>query len=119
MGAAPKEHRIEAISGVNQRGEGFIHIRVERNGKEAEVVQCTPAKAREIAQFILEAAEAAETDSFLYQFMKDKVGLDQEQAGRVLVDFREWRQLSGGVRSRTADDPHWRDMKERMAEDKP
>jgi hypothetical protein len=115
----PKEHQIEAISGVNQRGEGFVHIRVTEPGIRDQVVQCTPMKAREIAQFILEAAEAAETDSFLYQFMKDKVGLDQEQAGRVLVDFRAWRQISGGVENRTVDDPHWKEMRERIAEDQP
>jgi hypothetical protein len=114
----PKEHHIEAISGVNPRGEGFVHIRVSEPGVRDQVVQCTPAKAREIAQFIFEAAEAADTDSFLFQFMRNKVGLDPEGAAQVLVDFRAWREISGGVKSRMADDPHWKDMHERIEEDK-
>ncbi len=102
-----KQHRIEAVSGVNIRGEGFVHI-VHITGEERYGAQATPAEARQIAQQIMEAAEAAETDSFIFQFMQTQVGLDVGSAGQVLVDFRKWREISGGVKSRDKDDPHWK-----------
>ena len=109
---------VEAISGVNKRGEGFIHLSMEISGHQRAVLQATPTEARQIGQQIIEAAEAAETDSVLFQFLTDpsKVGLDAARAAAVLLDFRKWRELSGGVRNRDSDDPHWYDMLRRTAD---
>ena len=109
------QYRIEAISGVNQRGEGFVHINYVA-GADRYGCQATPAEARQLAQQIVEAAEAAETDSFIYQFMQNKIGLDPERSGMVLIEFRQWREISGGVKNRGKDDPHWQDaMKKKGA----
>ncbi len=112
---------IEAVSGVNARGEGFVHIALMHRDKRA-VIQATPAEARNISRQIAEAAEAAETDSFLFQFLKDKIGAQVEQVGAVLLEFRAFRELSGGVKNRDQNDPHWQEMdrknKESRTDDK-
>lgn len=111
-------YKIEAVSGVNVREEGFVHITMEvGNGRKA-VLQASTAEAREISRHIAEAAEAAETDAYIVQFFTRRMNLSIEQAGAFLVDFRKWRDLSGGVKSRDKDDPHWQDMMRRNAEGK-
>jgi hypothetical protein len=109
---------VEAVSGVNVRGEGFVHISMEvGNGRKA-VLQANTAEAREISRHIAEAAEAAETDAFLVQFFTRKLNLSIEQAGAFLMDFRAWRDVSGGVKNRGKDDPHWQEMMRRKEEGK-
>lgn len=110
----PKAYNIEAISGLNKRGEGFVHLRIEFSDLPAGVVQATPAKAREIAQFINEAAEAADADAFLYQFLTREIGSDEQRALMVIAQFRKYRELSGGVKARSREDPHFNELKERM-----
>lgn len=47
--------------------------------------------ARHHAQALLEVAEAAETDSFLYKF-SDKVGLEKKEMAFILAEFALFRQ---------------------------
>jgi hypothetical protein len=112
----PKGYQIEAIAGLNPRGEGFIHLRIEYPDQPAGVTQMTPAKAREVAQFINEAAEAAESDAFLYQFLTRQVDSDPGPALQVIAEFRKWRETSGGVKARNREDPHFLEMKRRNEE---
>lgn len=112
----PKGYSIEVIPGTNERGEGFVHLRVEYPDMPAGVTQMTPAKAREVAQIIHEAAEAADTDAFLYQFLTRKVDTNPAAALAVLADFRQWRQTSGGVKARSRADEHFQEMKRRNEE---
>lgn len=56
-----------------------------------EKTQMTPAKAREIAGMLLEAAEAAEADGFVVTFMQTSAGLTPAQAGSLLLQFRDYR----------------------------
>jgi len=51
-------------------------------------------KAREIHGMLGQAIEAAVSDTLIYQFLTTKIGLDNEQASRALLDFRELRQGS-------------------------
>ena len=37
------------------------------------------------------------SDGLLYRFLRDKIGLPDEAAGRALLDFREMRQGSRGT----------------------
>lgn len=115
----PKAYNIEAISGLNKRGEGFVHLRIEFPELPAGVVQATPAKAREIAQFINEAAEAADADAFLYQFLTREIKSDEERALLVIAQFRKYRELSGGVKARSREDPHFNELKARMEAKQP
>ena len=51
-------------------------------------------KAREIRDMLSEAIEAAISDTIIFKFMTDRVGLDEDRAARALIDFRELRQGS-------------------------
>jgi hypothetical protein len=74
-------------SGVNARGEPFVQLLL----RGAVVGQLTPAEARAHAYGVLEAAEAAETDAFLFGWVIQHVGAGQEQAAGLLADFRRFR----------------------------
>jgi hypothetical protein len=51
-----------------------------------------PAEARALAANLLAGAEAAESDAFLFEFMAQKVGIPEREAGAMLVAFRQWRE---------------------------
>jgi aerobic-type carbon monoxide dehydrogenase small subunit (CoxS/CutS family) len=64
------------------------------NGEKA---QMDIAKAREVCQMLHQAIEAAITDTLIYQFMVERIGMDAARASQVLLDFRELRQGSKSV----------------------
>ncbi len=78
-------------SGVNKKGEPFVQLLQD----DAVICQLTPEQARDHAKNTLEAAEAAEQDAFMLDFMRQKVGLDLVRAMQVIVDFRMWREARG------------------------
>lgn len=51
-------------------------------------------KAREIHRMLGEAIEAAVSDTLLFQFLVQKVGLPEDKAAAALLEFRELRQGS-------------------------
>jgi hypothetical protein len=83
-----------AESGVNQEEQPFVLVRHGEN----LIGQFTPAEARQYAQQLSEAAEAAETDSFLMKFLREKVGAEElETRVQVLQEFRRYREAHGGA----------------------
>lgn len=75
-------------SGVNQKGEPFVQL-----VKDGKVIgQMTPEEARDHANAVLQAAEAAETDAFLFQWAQTTLGLDIHGAMAIMMDFRKWRE---------------------------
>ncbi len=62
---------------------------------EADVLdtplQLSPTDARALAFNILSAAEAAENDAFLIEFVKEELNQDDHVAASILVEYREWR----------------------------
>jgi hypothetical protein len=54
-------------------------------------------KARQIHRMLGEAIEAAVSDTLIYQFLVDKVGLADNAASAALLDFRELRQGSRDI----------------------
>lgn len=57
------------------------------------MTQMPPAKARELALNLLEAAEAAEGDGFLVTFLQDVVGVpDVTIQAQILDQFRQYRE---------------------------
>lgn len=52
-----------------------------------------PEKARQIAQWLVEAAEASYSDTFLVRFLVHRIGADRDQAVPILREFRSWREL--------------------------
>lgn len=85
--AESNDNTIHMQSGVSAfTGEPFIALQWgEQRG------QLTVAEAREHAFAILETCEAAESDAFLYKFMREKVNATEERAAMMLVAFREYR----------------------------
>jgi hypothetical protein len=55
-------------------------------------VTVPPAKAREMAAFILEAASSAEGDEVLMRVL-DRVGMSQQRAAQVLIAMRQERTI--------------------------
>ena len=53
--------------------------------------QLTPEEARQHAYGILEAAEAAESDSIMIRFLQEKVGLEKADLSQILQEFRIFR----------------------------
>lgn len=56
------------------------------------MTQMSPSQAREIAMNLLTAADAAEGDAFLIEFVHQKIGAPMEKAAQILVEFRKWRE---------------------------
>ena len=82
------------VRGVNQKGEPFVQL---LRGMHI-IAQMSPEQARDHGRAIIEAAEAAERDSFLLDLLQTKVGLDFNAAGNVLADFRRYRTERTGKR---------------------
>jgi len=81
-------------SGVNAKGEPFVQL---LRGT-AIVGQMSTTEARDHAQAMLEAAEAAETDAFILKWVREHVGAGDEQAVGLLADFRRYRSMITGKR---------------------
>lgn len=69
--------------------EPFVEIVVEAKGFRT---QMSPENARELAHNLLQAAEAAYSDAFIVEFMRDGIGAGEEIATVALIEFRKWRQ---------------------------
>ena len=87
-----KDKTLWHQSGVNPKGEPFVQLLLD-----TEIIgQLSPEQARDHARAITEAAEAAEQDAFLMDFAQKELGLKFEDAGRILVAFREYRAKTTG-----------------------
>lgn len=53
--------------------------------------QLSSAEARAHAYRILQAADAAESDLFIWRFMTDTIGVSTDAAARVITEFRKFR----------------------------
>jgi hypothetical protein len=85
-GELPSEFWAESGYGHNTR-KPFVALTY--NG--CKLAQMPPETATELAHNLLSCAEAALGDAFLVEFMRDRVGLEMEQIGGLLNEFREWR----------------------------
>jgi hypothetical protein len=74
-------------SGINPKGEPFVQL---LRGNTV-IGQMSAEEARDHARTILEAAEAAEQDSFMWDWVINRVGTGEQQAAGLLVDFRKFR----------------------------
>lgn len=77
---------IEPILSHRTKG-GMVNLRWGNLSAQLEVGQ-----AREHAHSILQAAEAAETDAFLYEYFTQTLGATTEMFGAMLRDFRALRE---------------------------
>lgn len=103
MMADNDENTLHHQSGVNARSEPFVQL--IRGG--AVIAQMDPGQARDHAIAMLEAAEAAETDAFIHQWVKERVGAGPEQAAGLLMDFRRYRRERTGKQGGPTDREEW------------
>jgi hypothetical protein len=75
-----------SIFGANTQ-RGLVELTL---GSETVIVP--PAKAREMAAFMLEAATAAEGDEVLLRVL-DRAGMSRQRAAQVLVAMRAEREI--------------------------
>lgn len=85
-GELPSEFWAENGYGHNTR-QPFVALTY--NGRK--LAQMAPESAIELAHNLLACAEASIGDAFLIEFMRDRVGVEMEQIGGLLLEFRQWR----------------------------
>lgn len=71
----------------HRNGEGRVNMRWGHLSAQFNVKE-----AREHAHGILQAAEAAETDAFLCEFIERTLGATKQQMSVLLQDFRAFRE---------------------------
>lgn len=59
---------------------------------DAKPLTFTSDKAKEIGAMLIETAMASEADAFVHDWLRDRLGADEQQTGQILVEFRQWRQ---------------------------
>lgn len=90
----PPEYTFHVESMVASR-TGDPGVIVTVNGADF-TVNMTPDSARKLATNIFRAAEAAESDAFVFSFFHNELGLSVENAGTMLHQFREHREKEMG-----------------------
>jgi hypothetical protein len=87
------EHHIEIASILSSRTkQGMVELTLNGEKTQMDIV-----KAREVSGMLHQAIEAAITDTLIFQFMREKVGLDDDRAAQMLLEFRELRQGTKSV----------------------
>lgn len=99
----PKEHVIWHQSGVNPDGEPFVQLLQDMT----VIGQMSPQQAREHGQAIIEAAEAAEQDAFLWDWVINKTGSGKVQAAGLIADFRKYREERTGKKGGPSNPRDW------------
>lgn len=89
----PALSEIYFESGVSAfTGDPFLSVEVAfTDGTRRRGAQMTPQQAREHALHVLEAAEAAVHDAAMHKWLKEKVGMDPEQAAAGVHELRDYR----------------------------
>lgn len=90
-----RDHRMGQISISSTFGYVTQKPYVEL-AMESSPAQVSPAKAREIGLWLLEAADASESDAALMAFARGSLGLDERAAAQLLDQFRTMREKQRG-----------------------
>ena len=69
--------------------------------KDVDAAQLTPDKAREFALSVLQAAEAAEQDEFMFTFATKRIGVDEASAAGLINEYRLHRGQERGPDGQT------------------
>lgn len=71
--------------------QAFVTFSLANPSESANpTIQLTSAEARQQAHYILEAADAADTDAFLVEWMR-AADFEDQAVGAMLSEFRTWR----------------------------
>ena len=77
--------------GFNTR-QPFVEIKTD---KLKEPLQLSPEEARDLAQNLLQGAEASEQDAFMFQFVSEDLKVGDQGAAGIIAEFRKWRDTHG------------------------
>lgn len=86
-----EEHTISMSSGCNPQGKPFVHY----NWGDKKC-QFSPEEARQHGLALIEVAEAAAHDAAVFNFLRQRLGLEPEQAAGMIGDLRNYRAGVGG-----------------------
>ncbi len=87
-----KDDELWHQSGVNLQKEPFVQL---LRGDKL-ICQMTPEQARDHAQAMIQAAEAAETDAFLFHWMTKVLEMPAQAGAKLLAEFRKYREAMTG-----------------------
>jgi hypothetical protein len=79
-----------SLYGAKNR-RGLVELSKQDQDGSNRIAQMTPAEARSVAMDLLEAAEAAEMDTIVMDWLQRRIQTPFEQAVQVLGDFRRLR----------------------------
>lgn len=90
----PEEGQIGISSGYGHTTKKpFVTLTLANPSESANpTIQMTSDHARVQAHYILEAADAAESDGFIVEWIGTNSGLNEGQLGTLLADFRAFRE---------------------------
>ncbi len=90
----PTEHMISIASGYGHATkEPFVTFSMANPEETANpTIQMQSDQARQIAFRILEAADAAESDGFIVEWLAGTADMSDSQVGALLSEFRDWRE---------------------------
>lgn len=86
---------VTTVYGANSK-DGYVDLDLGSEG-----AQLTIDEARMIAQWLLEAAEAAEMDTMIVQSLQD-IGMGWEDAARLMLALRAKREMRMGMGVKSA-----------------
>jgi hypothetical protein len=89
----PEEGQINISSGYGHNTkQAFVTFSLANPSESANpTIQLTSAAARQQAYYILEAADGADTDAFLVEWMRS-AAFEEQAIGALLSEFRVWRE---------------------------
>lgn len=95
----PEEGQIGISSGYGHATkQPFVTFSLANPTESANpTIQMTSAEARKQAHYILEAADAAESDGFLIEWMRHDGTISDGQMAALLSDFRAYREKLRGT----------------------
>lgn len=84
----PKTERVEAVAIFGRKTkQPYVELHLGDIG----VTQWSPAEARHHAMAVLEVAEAAEQDAFIYEWFAGRYSLDERHVSILLQEYRAFR----------------------------
>lgn len=95
----PEEGMLSIDSGYGYKTkQPFVVFSLANPSESANpTIQMTSADARVQAHYILDAADAAESDGFVIEWFRSDNDLSEQQLGALLADFRAYREKLRGA----------------------
>lgn len=90
------DFRVSSIYGYKSQ-KPYVNVETSMSP-----MQCSPAKAREMALMLLEAADASESDAVVIGFARDALGMSETDQAKLVNQFRQYRETARGKAANSA-----------------